>query len=41
MVLGLFGVFVGNIEADMVQTVNLHLVVNGACDDVTWRKREA
>ena len=40
MVLGLLGVFVGDIETDMVKTVDLHLVVNSACHDIAWRKRE-
>ena len=41
VVFRLFGVFVGNIEADMVKTVNLHLVVNGTCHNIARRKREA
>ena len=41
MVLGLLGVFVCDIEADMVEAVNLHLVVDSTCDDIAWREGKA
>ena len=34
-------VFMRHVEADMVQTVNLHLLVDGACHDVARSQREA
>ena len=41
VVLGLFWVFVGDIEADVVEGMHFHLVVDGACYDVAWRKAES
>ena len=41
MVFRLFGVFVRHVEADVVQSVNFHLAVNGPGNDVSWSQREA
>ena len=40
VMLGLFGIFVGHIEADMVDRMDLHLVIDRPSDDVTRRKTE-
>ena len=41
VMLGLLGVLVGDVEADVVEGVNLHLVVDGAGDDVARSERES
>ena len=41
VVLRLLGVLVGHVEADVVEGVNLHLVVDGAGHDVARSQREA
>ena len=38
---GLFGILVRHVEADMIQSVNLHLVVDGPCHDVARGEGEA
>ena len=38
--LGLFRVFVGHVEAHMVDSVHLHLLVDGPCHDVARGQRE-
>ena len=40
MVLGLFWVFVCDIQAHMVDAMNLHLLVYGAGHDVAWCERQ-
>ena len=32
----LFGVLMGDVQTDVVQSVNLHLLVDGASHDVAW-----
>ena len=39
MMLGFLGVFVRHVKANVIQAMNLHLLVNGACNDVAWCKR--
>ena len=41
MLLRLLRVFHRHVEAHVVETVDLHLVVYGACHDVAWRERQA
>lgn len=38
VMLGLFWVLVSNVEANMIQTVNLHLLVDGTSHDVARGK---
>ena len=40
MMLGFFGVFVRHIEADMVDGMNLHLIIDGSCYDVSRSEGE-
>ena len=37
---GLLGILMGDVETDMIQTVDLHLLINGTCHDVTRCQRQ-
>ena len=41
VVLGLFGILVSDVEAYVVESVLLHLLVDGTCHDVAWSQTQS